>query len=358
MVYTTGPAAQLNFSEGNKITSTNLVSRVPSGSLKMMHTYLYKLQNGNQQIFDGVLHVFDSSLSNNIDDNDAIKFSNIEENLSVKRLGKLLSIESMNELNANDTIFYSISQMKTANYVLQFKFDNLLLSNLQPYLEDLYLNKSMPVSYTDTTNYNFSVNNAPASFAANRFRVVFKAITPAPVSYLNIKATKQNKKVMVSWDVNNEANVRYYEVERSADGRVFNKIGNVVVTGFGSYQFLDEAPLPSTNYYRVKSVDFLGAGIYSNIVNVGFEIASGISFYPNPIKEDRILHVQFDYLPTQWYQIRITNDLGQVVMMKSLFHLGGSSQYAVQINKHLSKGSYTLEISNGQNVKFRQKLIL
>lgn len=358
MVYTTGPSAQLKFSETNKITTTNLVSRVPIASLKMMHTYLYKIQNGNQQIFDGVLHVFDSALSNNIDENDAIKFSNNEENLSAKRQGTLLSIESMNELHANDTIFYNLSQMKTANYVLQFNFEHIQLSNLQPYLEDLFLNKTIPISYTDTTNYNFSVSNIPASFAANRFRVVFKAITPTPITYLNISATKQDKKVLVSWDVNNESNVRQYNIERSQDGRIFNIIGNVLPSGIRSYQFIDEHPLPSTNYYRVKSADYVGAGYYSNIANVIFESPSGITFYPNPVKADRILHVQFDNLPSQLYQIRITNSLGQLVLLQSVLHIGGSNQYNIQINKNLSNGSYILEILNGQNVKISQKLIL
>jgi hypothetical protein len=78
-------------------------------------------------------------------------------------------------------------------------------------------------------------------------------------------------------------------VERSVDGHGYAAIGQVQAMGHTTnstdYHFLDPAPAPGLNYYRLKQVDLDGASSGSPVVPVMMG-SSGAPFpYPNPAKE-------------------------------------------------------------------------
>ena len=86
------------------------------------------------------------------------------------------------------------------------------------------------------------------------------AAATLPVSLLTFDAVlTQAKKVNLNWSTVTESNNKYFEIERSANGRDFSLIATV--NGAGSsderrdYTYVDETPLGGTSYYRLSQTD-------------------------------------------------------------------------------------------------------
>ena len=117
------------------------------------------------------------------------------------------------------------------------------------------------------------------------------------------------------WTTATEINNDYFDVERSADGTLFEHIATIKSEGNSyetkNYFTIDENPNKGINYYRLKQVDIGGKDYsYSAIVSVIVGKTSNFIVYPNPTKD--ILN--FNY--TEEYEnanITITNTLGAII---------------------------------------------
>jgi uncharacterized repeat protein (TIGR02543 family) len=166
-----------------------------------------------------------------------------------------------------------------------------------------------------------------------------------PVNFISITASRKTTNVQVNFKVGNEINIHHYEVERSVDGRNYNRVGNVAAIGFTDYSFLD-VNAPTTNlFYRVKSVENAGEGKYSAVVKLTAEKTTpGYAVAPNPIVGGE-LNVQFKNQLAGKYQLKLYNNAGQQIQSNNLNHAGGNGTQTIQIPSGLARGAYQLEIS-------------
>src|SRR5205085_3651651 len=109
-------------------------------------------------------------------------------------------------------------------------------------------------------------------------------------------AYRQDKDISVEWRVENEANMKHYEVEKSTDGIHFVTLAVVAATANGGrsaiYVTKDTKPVEGYNYYRVRSMDVNGKTAYTNIVKVFMgSTKQDIFISPNPIT-DGMIHLQ------------------------------------------------------------------
>ena len=358
-VRTTTNIGAITFKESNKVDGSYLVARPPVSSFRSFRTNILRVQNGEPNLVDGVVNVYDLSFSNNIDASDAIKFKNSMENISIiSASNDLLSIDRRSGINNNDTIFFKLNQLRLSRYQFEFTPEYLDDLGLEAYLEDNYFNTKTPLSLNTTSTIDFDITNDAGSYNPDRFRIVFKVLRPVPVTFVDVKAVKQEKNVLISWRVDNEININKYVVEKSNDGVHFIAIGNKSATGSSTYSFLDEQAIDGVNYYRIRSEGLGGDINYSKVVKVIFESTPSISIYPNPVKEDRTIHLKLHKVQKGIIQIRMINHLGQKVMLKTITHNGGNQEYVISINKSIIHGYYTLEVIDGQNLKTILKLFL
>jgi hypothetical protein len=116
------------------------------------------------------------------------------------------------------------------------------------------------------------------------------AANPLPVELTQFTAQAQGTSALLRWTTASETNNAGFEVESSADGTTFARLGTVAGAGSSaqphSYAFTDEhvaryaAPLV---YYRLKQVDLAGTASYSPVRTVALTgAADGLSLYPNP----------------------------------------------------------------------------
>jgi hypothetical protein len=92
-------------------------------------------------------------------------------------------------------------------------------------------------------------------------------ILPVELTYFDV--SRQGKIALVDWSTASEINNDHFDIERSADGKIFTAIASMRGKGNTSdityYAVKDEHPLPGISYYRLKQVDFDGQFSYSEI---------------------------------------------------------------------------------------------
>jgi hypothetical protein len=108
-----------------------------------------------------------------------------------------------------------------------------------------------------------------------------------PVKFLDLNASINDKKTLISWSTSSEINNNGFEIERSIDGYNFETIGFVKGMGnsnkINNYSF--EYASTESAFYRLKQIDFDGAYEYSNIVSTKNGI-NEFEILPNPFKDE------------------------------------------------------------------------
>ncbi|MFT4062181.1 MAG: T9SS type A sorting domain-containing protein [Edaphocola sp.] len=114
----------------------------------------------------------------------------------------------------------------------------------------------------------------------------YQSETTLPVTLISFTAVKKGTTALLQWQTAQEVNNKGFEVERSANGKTFAKIGFTAGAGTTTvaqqYRYTDPLPLSGVNYYRSKQIDADGGYTYSTIQTVSFPTATGIKVYPNP----------------------------------------------------------------------------
>lgn len=134
-----------------------------------------------------------------------------------------------------------------------------------------------------------------------------------PVTIKAFEAVTEQNQIKLLWTTTTEINNDRFNIERSRDGKKFEKIGEVSAssdfTAEKHYQFTDTDPLSGPNYYRLKQLDHDGKFTYSKMVAVKFLENDDFSIYPNPscdrvnIKSSKILK-----------KLEVVNMIGVTVM--------------------------------------------
>jgi hypothetical protein len=318
--------------------------------VSLLRTTLYDVNTDGSMgnIADGTLNQFDENFANAIDGLDARKQANTGVNLGIKTSGRLLAVERRKIPTAQDTIFLNMTGVSVQNYRFHFDAENMD-ATLQAFLEDSYLKTRTPINISGSTDVSFAVANIAGSYAANRFRIVFATLKALPVTFTSLKAYQQDKNIDVEWRVENETNMKQYEVEKSTDGASFSSIAvkqpSANNGGSAMYVVIDGKPVEGYNYYRIRSVDINGKVSYTNVVKVLIgTIKQDIVIYPNPIT-DGMIHLQFMNQLEGRYKIRLLNKLGQLIVQKQITHAGGNSTQLLKWDYNLSHGMYQLEIT-------------
>lgn len=172
--------------------------------------------------------------------------------------------------------------------------------------------------------------------------------TPLPVELLYFQATAEGEQVRLQWATASETNNDHFQVERSANGTDFERVGDQV-RGAGNtdeplnYELVDADPLPGVSYYRLKQVDFDGRYEYSNIevVQMGDVATGALQLFPNPVRDQ--LQVRWDG-DRNIDRLRLLTARGQEVSIDARIN---DKQAEVDLGD-LPAGVYFLEVLSGR----------
>ncbi|MBI3139351.1 MAG: T9SS type A sorting domain-containing protein [Sphingobacteriales bacterium] len=171
---------------------------------------------------------------------------------------------------------------------------------------------------------------------------------PLPVSFSDVKAVEKGAGIQLDWTNLTESDINSYVIEHSSNGVAFTAIGQVTPRSNqadkASYTYFDAAPLPGTNFYRVKAVELTGKNVFSKMLRVETgRNPKGISLYPNPVSGSE-LTIGFSAAKGQ-YNLSVLNTAGQVVYRQLVNHAGGAVSQTLALPATLKAGVYHLLIS-------------
>jgi len=203
---------------------------------------------------------------------------------------------------------------------------------------------SLPASNNFQVAVTFNLSNGQKDVATSNFRsnaALAAAGATLPVKFSGLDARMANNTVSLNWKVGTENNVNGYEIEKSADGNNYSKIGFVNAIGQSDYAFVDSKP-GSISYYRIKSVDVNGRYTYSTValVKAGKSIIV-LKAFPSPFAKS--LSIQH---PTAIGSslITISSEDGRTV--KSIVPVAGSQQTDIDLST-AKAGMYLIRFSDG-----------
>ena len=180
------------------------------------------------------------------------------------------------------------------------------------------------------------------------------AYLPIKLTYFN--GVKEGKTNVLKWETANEINNQGFEIERSADGKEFNKIGykesnakNGNSSNLLTYNFIDNNPFLATNYYRLKQIDKDGETTYSNIVAIiasATEKTSILSLFPNPSNLNT--NIVINSITAENLSITITDLMGKSLSINNIAAVKGINKISLQTTNFAS-GTYLIKVINQSN---------
>jgi len=161
------------------------------------------------------------------------------------------------------------------------------------------------------------------------------ALNPLPVELVSFTARRHGAQVRLAWQTAAERNSQYFEVQRSTDGRSFQKVTTMKAKGTAaSYEAYDPQPLlQGAAYYRLLQVDTDGKEAFSAVQVINNQLH--ISVYPNPAHAE--LRVELPVAEAVRY--RILNVAGTTVATGSI-----TSKATLSLTT-LPVGLYHLEVT-------------
>jgi hypothetical protein len=167
--------------------------------------------------------------------------------------------------------------------------------------------------------------------------------TPLAIDIARISATNVGSRNRIDWTTATEAAGDRFELERSADGNEFRKLGDISAKGEASnYSYWDETPVTGVNYYRLKLADASGKYSYSKVVTA--TVKSGtftVEAYPNPVRE--LLTVKVYGQRSGDATISITDVTGKLIRTVSV----AADKTEINMNG-LAQGFYLIRYSDSE----------
>lgn len=176
-----------------------------------------------------------------------------------------------------------------------------------------------------------------------------------PVRIAGFNAAAFNNAVKLSWQTEEELNIKDYIIQRSetADFRNYMVVGVVNANGSSrtnNYSFVDEAiPAGSkTFYYRLLIKESGGRGTYSatRSVKVVNKEKLTADVYPNPVRGKGLITIRFNMQPSA-ATISIYNSVGEIVSVEKSTSVTGG-MISVDMSAY-PRGTYFVNILTGSD---------
>lgn len=174
-------------------------------------------------------------------------------------------------------------------------------------------------------------------------RLTAMAGSALPVRMIAFTAKKyETHHALLQWATAEEENVDRFEIEHSADGYLFAKIGEVPARNRSDeqqYRFIDRARRTGLHYYRLASRDLDGSVSLTEIRSVLFDEGTAFSVYPNPTAQQVTVSGM-----AEGATLRIVSMTGKTVFTGSAVD---SDKMTVDV-RNLPAGVYVVHVGDGK----------
>ena len=170
------------------------------------------------------------------------------------------------------------------------------------------------------------------------------ATLPVNISSFNVSPNKNS--VLITWTTVTEQNNSHFDIERSADGRIYCRIATVQGNGTTSlshtYQAYDDKPFKGMNYYRIKQVDVDGKSQISDVRSLKMALQNYVlKIFPNPSRGD--VNFSLQNYNGNAITATLTNAAGRMIHEEEI-QVNASGNYKLNLNSKPAAGVYILQL--------------
>lgn len=184
-----------------------------------------------------------------------------------------------------------------------------------------------------------------------------------PVELTSFSAVSVKGGVQLEWATATETNNKGFEVQRSADRKVYTTVGFIngkgTTTAQQEYKYVDVMTTSGKYFYRLRQVDFDGTSKFSKVVEtagitpVAFELSQN---FPNPFNPTT--NIKFAVANTQQVTLKVFNVLGKEVATL-VNEKKEAGTYSVDFSAvNLASGTYIYRLQAGAFVQTKKMVVL
>ena len=225
------------------------------------------------------------------------------------------------------------SGIASVNDLVIYKNSNLCLPEVHQ------LANKIAVTISPWSEWGYVLTASIPSFSS--FYIAGNGYTSLPVIFTDFTASRSGYAALLNWSTASEDNCKGFYVQRSTDGRNYLNIGFVASRGNNkgaNYEFIDAAPLPGRNLYRLQQVDEDGKSQYSPVKELFYGKKDDVRISPNPVQHSFTLTLSADPFPLR---LRLTDISGRE--LKKWNHAQTPAVLQIDLSD-LPAGMYLLEI--------------
>ena len=181
--------------------------------------------------------------------------------------------------------------------------------------------------------------------------------SPLPVELLEFKIDDKNNNVLL-WSTASQLNFSHFEVEHSANGETWSKIGEVEGAGntneYLAYSFLNQNPFNGNNYYRLRMVDLDESFEYSPIIKSFSNQGLSLQVYPNPVI-DHTITLSYNFEVTSSDDLSLLDFSGNMVWQGVATNFTGK----IELPQTIMPGTYFLQFTSAdKNFATTKRLVI
>lgn len=217
----------------------------------------------------------------------------------------------------------------------------------------------------NSCNSGMSISNIPGTDGGgdNFGSVIVECLgLVLPIELVNFSAATLDDHIRLKWATASELNNMGFEIQHSTEINTWETIGFVDGQGTTNiaqeYLFVDDKPMPGTNYYRLQQIDFDGKSAYSPIAigTIDSQTAQAI-FYPNPSKIGlinlKLLGVEYGNVKVEFYDWTGRKVLGNILNVQDT-----NASFFTLNTDALSAGVYAAKIIAGKQKIVKRIMIV
>lgn len=203
-----------------------------------------------------------------------------------------------------------------------------------------------------TTAANLGSSTCAYSNNKNTLLKIIDCSGPLDVQLKNFTAQTFNKKTVLSWQYVKGNNSQLFEIEKSSDGRHYEKIGlvqSLPSSDMTSYQFVDIQEVDKPLFYRLKIVQNSNLYKYSNVIFIDYGKALfNLLNFTNPFREQ----ITAEYIAPRAAQINcsVVNSTGKLVYQRNFEAVKGFNKCTLDGLQALPAGLYTVRMIYGNSI--------
>jgi hypothetical protein len=168
-----------------------------------------------------------------------------------------------------------------------------------------------------------------------------------PLRLVSFQGSLNNSQSQLQWTVAENETGKYFEIEKSFDGRSYTTSGVVMATQkSGSEIYSYKEAIQNATFYRLKMVNEDGSVSYSKIILIKAqeEASATIALLQNPVRDN--LSFSFTSLTDKVSDVTIYSLSGAKVLTQRIATQKGRNSISIALNNYITSGTYILEVRN------------